>query len=65
MSAYYVSVMEVHPDGDDTKNSSKYVFGPKQCLTVQEANELFKMKREEYTSSSKGKIQYQVSKELY
>jgi hypothetical protein len=81
MAAYYVSVMEVHPDGDITKNSSKYVFGPKQYLEVKDANEAEKAKREEYhmmvvditqenpegirVPNPKGKIQFQISRERY
>jgi hypothetical protein len=58
MATYHVSVMQLHPDGpkdcngnptiDMDKKCSKYVFGPKQCLTVGEANALKKQKEEEY-----------------
>jgi len=65
MAAYYISVLEVHPDGDISKNSHTYVYGPKQCLTVGEANKILKEKRDEYLATPKGKIQYQVSREHY
>lgn len=65
MATYHISVIEVHPDGDLKKNSSKYVFGPKQCLTVKEANELLAAKKKEFQSTPKGLIQYQVMREHY
>lgn len=75
MTTYHVSVIQVHPDGaldndgnptvDMNKNCSKYVFGPKQCLTVGEANILLKEKREEYLSTQVGKLKYSVTREHY
>ena len=75
MAAYYISVLKVHPDGapdlagnptvDMDKRCSTYVFGPKQCLTVKEANELLTAKREEYLSTELGKKQYSVTREQY
>lgn len=75
MATYHVSVIMVHPDGapdrdgnptvDVSKNCSKYVFGPKQCLTVGEANILLKEKKEEFLSTPNGKLQYSVLREHY
>lgn len=91
MATYHISVIRLHPDGpvdkngnktvDLSKNCSQYAFGPKQCLTVGEANILLKEKREEYHTKvinvteenpegervpdANGKLQYSVTREHY
>jgi len=64
MATYHITVTEVHPDGNMDIKGTKHIFS-KECLTVGEANELYKAKKEEYVSTAKGKIQYSVTKERY
>lgn len=53
MGTWHITVMEA-------KRGGKQVFGPKKCLTVQEANILLKEMKEKYP-----KPEFQVYKENF
>lgn len=67
MRFWYVTVMQLLTT--DGKRCTKIIFGPKRCLTVGEANELYKSKREEYFGTVEvpkaDKDLYSVTRENY
>ena len=64
MASYHITVTQVHPNGDMKIKGSKQIF-TKECLTVGEANELLKAKKEEYNATPAGKIEFSVTREHY